>query len=48
MSSNQEHDIYCAGCYEDKFATKCIKCNKVNMNKGAAILGEYLKFSDAR
>ena len=28
---NQEHDIYCAGCYEDKFATKCIKCNKVKM-----------------
>ena len=27
--SSQEHDIYCAGCYEDKFATKCIKCNKV-------------------
>jgi len=25
----KEHDIYCAGCYEDKFATKCIKCNKV-------------------
>ena len=25
----QEHDIYCAGCYEDKFATKCIKCVKV-------------------
>ena len=26
----KEHDIYCAKCYEDKFATKCIKCNKVN------------------
>ena len=25
----KEHDIYCAKCYEDKFATKCIKCNKV-------------------
>lgn len=24
----KEHDIYCAKCYEDKFATKCIKCNK--------------------
>ena len=29
--SSQEHDIYCAGCYEDKFATKCIKCNKVKI-----------------
>ena len=26
----KENDIYCTGCYEDKFATKCIKCNKVN------------------
>merc|ERR1712198_252328 len=25
----KEHDIYCAKCYEEKFATKCIKCNKV-------------------
>ena len=25
----KDHDIYCAKCYEDKFATKCIKCNKV-------------------
>ena len=25
----KEHDIYCAKCYEDKFATKCIKCSKV-------------------
>merc|ERR1711892_1011591 len=25
----KEHDIYCAKCYEDKFATKCTKCIKV-------------------
>lgn len=25
----KEHDIYCAKCYEEKFATKCIKCSKV-------------------
>ena len=25
----KENDIYCAGCYEDKFATKCIKCSRV-------------------
>ena len=27
----KDHDIYCAKCYEDKFATKCIKCNKVSV-----------------
>ncbi|KAJ2946863.1 hypothetical protein O0L34_g16193 [Tuta absoluta] len=25
----REHEIYCTGCYEDKFATRCVKCNKV-------------------
>lgn len=25
----REQEIYCAGCYEEKFATRCIKCNKV-------------------
>lgn len=25
----KEQDIYCAGCYEEKFATRCIKCSKV-------------------
>ena len=25
----KENDIYCTACYEDKFATKCVKCNKV-------------------
>ena len=34
----KEHDIYCAKCYEEKFATKCIKCSKVriqlNISKG--------------
>ena len=28
----KEHDIYCAKCYEEKFATKCIKCSKVRPN----------------
>ncbi len=27
----KEHDIYCAKCYEDKFATKCTKCSKVSL-----------------
>lgn len=26
----REQEIYCAACYEDKFATRCVKCNKVN------------------
>merc|ERR1712179_488625 len=30
----KEHDIYCASCYEDKFATKCIKCSKVITSGG--------------
>lgn len=28
----REQDIYCAGCYEDKFATRCIKCRNVSRN----------------
>ncbi len=27
----KEQEIYCAKCYEDKFATKCTKCKKVRM-----------------
>jgi hypothetical protein len=26
----REQEIYCAKCYEEKFATRCIKCNKVS------------------
>lgn len=25
----REQEIYCAGCYEEKYATRCIKCNQV-------------------
>lgn len=25
----REQEIYCATCYEEKFATRCVKCNKV-------------------
>lgn len=28
----REQEIYCAKCYEDKFATRCIKCNKVSFS----------------
>ncbi len=24
-----DKDVYCVGCFEDKFATKCTKCKKV-------------------
>jgi LIM domain. len=26
----REQEIYCANCYEEKFATRCVKCNKVS------------------
>lgn len=26
----RDNDIYCTTCYEQKFATRCIKCNQVN------------------
>ena len=29
----KENDIYCTTCYEDKFATKCIKCKKVSQSE---------------
>ncbi|KAI9557623.1 hypothetical protein GHT06_017451 [Daphnia sinensis] len=25
----REQDIYCSGCYEEKFATRCVKCTKI-------------------
>merc|ERR1712029_158388 len=36
----KEHDIYCAKCYEEKFATKCIKCNKVITQGGVTYRNE--------
>lgn len=26
----RENDMYCTGCYEEKFATRCIKCTQVS------------------
>lgn len=26
----REQEIYCAGCYEEKYATRCIKCKLVS------------------
>jgi len=36
----KEHDIYCAKCYEDKFATKCTKCVKVITTGGVTYRNE--------
>ena len=29
VCQTHEQEIYCTGCYEQKFATRCIKCDKV-------------------
>jgi len=36
----KENDIYCTGCYEDKYATKCIKCSKVITSGGVTYRGD--------
>jgi len=36
----KENDIYCTKCYEDKFATKCIKCGKVITQGGVTYRNE--------
>uniref|UniRef100_A0A6P4F453 Prickle-like protein 3 isoform X4 n=1 Tax=Drosophila rhopaloa TaxID=1041015 RepID=A0A6P4F453_DRORH len=36
----REQEIYCAGCYEEKFATRCIKCNKVITSGGVTYKNE--------
>ena len=28
----QTQEICCTGCYEEKFATRCIKCDKVRQS----------------
>lgn len=30
----KEQEIYCAGCYEEKYATRCIKCSKIITSGG--------------
>lgn len=34
----REQEVYCATCYEEKFSTRCVKCDKVpytgNVNAG--------------
>lgn len=36
----RENDIYCTACYEDKFATRCIKCNKIITSGGVTYKNE--------
>ncbi|ODM94297.1 Four and a half LIM domains protein 2 [Orchesella cincta] len=36
----REQEIYCSGCYEEKFATRCVKCNKVITSGGVTYKNE--------
>ncbi|XP_077296394.1 prickle-like protein 1 isoform X2 [Arctopsyche grandis] len=36
----REQEIYCAGCYEEKFATRCVKCNKIITQGGVTYKNE--------
>lgn len=38
----REQDIYCAGCYEDKFATRCVKCSKVCSKHSVLFVSKFL------
>ncbi|XP_049545671.1 zinc finger and SCAN domain-containing protein 12 isoform X3 [Anopheles darlingi] len=36
----REQEIYCAGCYEEKYATRCIKCKKIITSGGVTYKNE--------
>ncbi|KAK2702965.1 prickle planar cell polarity protein 3-A-like isoform X2 [Artemia franciscana] len=36
----REQEIYCTACYEDKFATRCIKCSKIITTGGVTYKSE--------
>ncbi|XP_046391968.1 four and a half LIM domains protein 2 isoform X5 [Ischnura elegans] len=36
----REQEIYCATCYEEKFATRCVKCNKIITTGGVTYKNE--------
>ncbi|XP_054261784.1 uncharacterized protein LOC128985864 isoform X1 [Macrosteles quadrilineatus] len=36
----REQEIYCANCYEEKFATRCVKCNKIITSGGVTYKNE--------
>ena len=35
-----ETDVYCVGCFEEKFATKCTKCKKIMTTGGVTFKNE--------
>ncbi|KFM80481.1 Four and a half LIM domains protein 2, partial [Stegodyphus mimosarum] len=36
----RDNDIYCTGCYEEKYATRCIKCNQIITSGGVTYRNE--------
>ncbi|XP_055609961.1 transforming growth factor beta-1-induced transcript 1 protein isoform X3 [Uranotaenia lowii] len=36
----REQEIYCAGCYEEKYATRCVKCKKIITSGGVTYKNE--------
>ena len=40
-----ETDVYCVGCFEEKFATKCTKCKKIMTTGGVTFKNEVQKIS---
>nr|XP_018910458.1 PREDICTED: prickle-like protein 3 isoform X2 [Bemisia tabaci] len=36
----REQEIFCAGCYEEKFATRCVKCTKIITSGGVTYKNE--------
>ena len=38
-----ENDVYCVGCFEEKFANKCTKCKKI-MTTGGVTFKNEVKF----
>ena len=42
INPQNETDVYCVGCYEEKFATKCTKCKKVMTTGGVTFKNEVI------
>ena len=41
-----ETDVYCVGCFEEKFATKCTKCKKIMTTGGVTFKNEVWSVLD--
>ena len=39
-----ETDVYCVGCFEEKFATKCTKCKKIMTTGGVTFKNEVRSY----